>query len=145
MASQESPLRVNSTLLGQAQAASAAFNRSVPEQITHWAEIGRLVEAKLNPEQISFLKSGLVSFTLTQAAQMETLPKHTTTVDIIDIARKSQCARETPLARQAIENQSSVRYQASVTHPGFLDQINACGEVTVGQFKDGKFKKVKVN
>ena len=57
MASQESPVRINSTLVHQAKAASQAFHRSVPEQISYWAEIGRMVASRLSQEQISYLKS----------------------------------------------------------------------------------------
>lgn len=144
MASQESPVRINALLLSQAQAASDAFHRSIPEQISYWAEIGRLVESRLSPEQISFLKSGLASLTVTIPAEPQNAALVNSPIDIVALARTTQTAKETEKARKAIQSKSTIRYQASRTHPGLLEQVSGTGEVLVGQFRNGKFKKAKL-
>jgi hypothetical protein len=34
---------------------------------------------------------------------------------------------------------STIKYQSSLTHPGYLEQIDQNGNVLVGQFKNGEF------
>lgn len=144
MAHQESPVRINASLLSQAQAASEVFHRSVPEQITYWAEIGRLMESQLSPEQISYLKSGLARFTVETVTPAARPAMQRSAIDIVAMARKSQDKRETLAARRAVMAKNTVRYQASRQHPGLLEQISPSGDIRVGQFKNGKFKKARL-
>ncbi len=34
---------------------------------------------------------------------------------------------------------SAIKYQSSIAHPGFLEQIDREGKVVIGQFKNGGF------
>ena len=144
MAAQESPVRINATLLAQAQAAGEAFSRKTPEQITHWANLGRIIEAKLNAAEISALFSGIAEVRVSIGSQ---IPKVTRpSVDIVDLAMGHQNSDGMKKAKSAIAKSSSksdspVQYQASATRPGYLERVAANGTVDIGTFKNGKFRK----
>lgn len=143
MAAQESPVRINPTLLSQAQAAAESFHRSIPEQLAYWAELGRLVEARLTSEDISYLKSGLASVSVSVPSSSSQDHAFRMPVDIVSLAMQSQGSSETDQARQLIKSRCGLRYQSSKKYPGYLEEVSADGAVVVGSFKGGKFKKAK--
>lgn len=144
MATQESPVRINATLMAQAQAAAEAFFRKPPEQIAHWANIGRLVESSLNAKEISALISGIASVKVVIGPEAgSTKPQG---VDLVGLAMSHQSEQGFSLARaeitrSAAKSKSKVQYQASTSRPGFLERISPDGTVDIGTFKNGKFRK----
>ena len=40
---------------------------------------------------------------------------------------------------------SALRYQASMTHPDYLEQITSEGAATIGQFRNGNFHPVELD
>jgi len=144
MAAQASPVRINATLLAQAQAAGETFSRKIPEQITHWATLGRLVESKLNAAEISALFSGVAEVQVIIGAR--SAGARQLSVDIVDLAMQHQGSEGSQRARSAVTESTSksgapVRYQACASRPGYLERIAADGKVDIGTFKNGKFRK----
>lgn len=144
MATQESPVRINATLMAQAQAAAETFFRKPPEQIAHWANIGRLMESHLNAKEISALISGVASVKVVIGADDGSAKSQG--VDLVGLAMSHQSEKGFSLARAEItkaaaKSKSKVQYQASTSRPGFLERISPDGTVDIGTFKNGKFRK----
>lgn len=119
----------NATLLGK------LHHRSAAEQIEYWASIGQKVENLLDPESLLQIKAGLLRVKL---EQVNAPPVSADWVfNNLDVKRSTG-------ELTAEVNQSRLRYQASATHPGLLEQIDAKGKVKVGQFENGVFKPTKL-
>lgn len=144
MAKQDSPVRLNSLLVSQAQAAADTFHRKLPEQVSYWAELGRLVESKLSHKEISLFLSGLgaVSVQPSNHSDSKSAPLDDS-FDFISMAIKAQGKVQTRKARSFVQKRTSILYQASAVYPGLIEQISADGDVlAIGHFKNGVFKKV---
>ena len=145
MPTQDSPVRLNPILLSQAQAAAETFHRKLPEQISHWAELGRIVESKLSVEQIAYLISGLA---VPEVRLLETATPKTQShqsVDLVALAMSHQTLTAQEEAKAYIQKKSQLRYQASAKHPGMIEQIDSTGQVMgVGTFRNGQFKKSRL-
>lgn len=146
MAKQDSPVRLNSLLVSQAQAAADTFHRKLPEQVNYWAELGRLVESKLSHKEISLFLSGLASVSVQLPQKVRSAAKQSNeSVDLISMAMKAQSKAQTKKAREFIQKKTSILYQASTVHAGLIEKVSADGKlIAVGQFKNGIFKKVRV-
>ena len=141
MAAQESPIRINARLLAQAQAAAETFHRKAPEQISYWADIGRILESRLNATEISALLSGIAEIHVSLPA-LSQKPDTSGELDIVALAMSHQNAEGFKKAEAFIAQRSpGVRYQASAAQPGLLERLSPDGSVAYGTFKNGKFKK----
>lgn len=134
MAKASSPIRIQSDLMNNATVLGKLNHRSAAEQIEYWASIGRKVESVLDPETLLQIKAGLLRVKL---EQVNAPPVSAEWVfGNLDMKRSTG-----ELSAEA--TQSKVRYQASVTHPGMLEQIDAKGKTRIGQFENGVFKSLK--
>lgn len=61
------------------------------------------------------------------------------TIEFEDVLNHLEADRASGLLAAQVIVPGEIRYQASATHPGLLDQIDSEGVVTVGQFIDGAF------
>lgn len=52
-------------------------------------------------------------------------------------ADMDRCSRNGELSAAIADG--NVKYQASVTHPGYLERVDPCGKKTLGMFKNGGF------
>lgn len=125
-----SPLRLDIDFTARARRAAEAQNRSIANQIEYWADIGRHVSNDLSTKDLELIRSGLATVKVEYAS----VPP----VDSDSIFQAVEQARESgELARSF--STAKYRYQASRTHPGYLERIDADFNIEVGEFKNGQF------
>lgn len=134
MAKASSPIRIQSDLMSNAAVLGKLHHRSAAEQIEYWASIGQKVESLLDPESLLQIKAGLLRVKLEQV--------NAPPVSADWVFANLDMKRETGELSGEVSH-SQLRYQASTTHPGMLEQIDAKGKVKVGQFSNGVFTPVK--
>jgi hypothetical protein len=135
MAKASSPIRIQSELMSNAAVLGKLHHRSAAEQIEYWASIGQKVESLLDPESLLQIKAGLLRVKL---EQVNAPPVSADWVfGNLDMKRSTG-----ELVKEV--SQSKVRYQASTTHTGMLEQIDAKGKTKIGQFENGVFKPLKL-
>jgi len=130
MAKASSPIRLQNDLMQAAGLTAKRFHRSAAEQIEYWAELGRSVSSTLDPDVLLSVVSGLT--------KIKTEPVYSPNInpnDVFDALERERT--DNTLSKQVTE--SSIRYQASTNHPGYLEQIEANGNITVGTFENGQF------
>ncbi len=113
-----------------AESSARRFHRSTAEQIEYWAELGRAVSSTLDPDILLSISAGL--------ARLQVEPLVSEPVDPASVFASLDANRASGKLTQEITS-SALRYQASATHPGYIECINSEGEVTVGQFQQGEF------
>ncbi|EMP56788.1 hypothetical protein MSNKSG1_05621 [Marinobacter santoriniensis NKSG1] len=130
MAKAQSPLRLEAGLVEKATLTGRQMHRSTAEQIEYWAEIGQRVSRVLSPEMLTRICSGLARI------QIEAIKGEPVNPDAV-FAALDQRRQSGELARQVTG--SGVRYQASASSPGLLEEIDGQGNVRIGHFLDGQF------
>jgi hypothetical protein len=130
MAKSASPIRLQAELMQVAESTAKRFHRSTAEQIEYWADLGREVSAELDPDILLSIKSGLTV--------IKTEPVFSDPVDPDRVFQSLEEKRDTGVLSGEVTN-SAVCYQASTEHPGYLEKIDACNNITTGQFKNGQF------
>jgi hypothetical protein len=130
MAKAISPIRIQNELMGSATAVGALMHRSAAEQIEYWASLGQKVSEMLSPQTLLSINAGLVKITVAPAVDP--------IVDFDDVLGEVQTRSESGELSQTIAN-GKIKYQASVTRPGLLEQVAPDGTVTVGMFTAGEF------
>lgn len=130
MAKAASPVRLQADLMEAAALTGKRSHRSSAEQIEYWAGIGRSVGKVLNPDSLLAVSAGL--------ARVIVEPVIASHVDPEQVFAALERDRKSGALAQSV-SQSTVRYQASDSHPGQLEQITTDGTITIGQFKEGVF------
>lgn len=130
MAKAASPIRLQEELMQAATLTAKRFHRSAAEQIEYWAELGRSVSSSLDPDVLLSVTSGL--------ATIKIEPVYAEPVNPDDVFQALENERQAETLSQHITG-SAIRYQASLTHPGYLEQIDQNGGRAVGKFQQGKF------
>ena len=130
MAKANSPIRLQQELMQAAESTARRFHRSTAEQIEYWATLGQSVSTTRDPDILLSIKSGL--------AKLNVEPVLGAPIDPSVVFDDLEAQRASGSLAQNVSS-SSVRYQASTTHPGFLESITQHGEVTVGKFVNGEF------
>jgi len=130
MAKASSPIRLQNDLMQAAGLTAKRFHRSAAEQIEYWAELGRSVSSTLNPDVLLSIASGLT--------KIKTEPVYSSNINHSDVFDALERERQDGTLSNSV-TQSASRYQASTKHPGYLEQINANGNITVGMFENGQF------
>lgn len=131
MAKATSPIRLQNDLMNAARITGKRFHRSASEQIEYWADIGRVMNNLINPDTLLSITAGLV--------QVKVEPVISLVVDPDDVFSQLETQRRTGVLKEAV-SENSIKYQASLTHPGQLERIDLDGGIVVGQFSDGEFK-----
>lgn len=124
------PLRLDAALVDAASAVAARHKRTVPRQIEHWAELGRVLEAMVDPAALLALQQGLARLVIEMAPSRPVDPSEV-------FANLERAREEGSLPQQASE--ARVRYQASAAVPGRLEQVHADGRRVIGDFRGGEF------
>jgi len=106
------------------------FHRSAAEQVEYWADIGRRVSDVLDPDTLISITTGL--------ARLKVEPVYGEPVDPDDIFLTLEQQRRNGSLTQTVTS-STVKYQASLSNPGYLERVGQDGKITVGQFKNGEF------
>lgn len=130
MAKAASPLRLQADLMRTAALAGKRFHRSTAEQIEYWADLGRQVADTLDPDTLLSVSSGL--------ARIRVEPVVGDPVSPDRVFQLLEQERVAGTLSQSV-TQSTIRYQVSESHPGYLEQINQHGEITTGKFENGEF------
>jgi len=123
-------MRLDIELVRAAEAVHKQQKRSVPRQIEYWAELGRAVEKVLDHNMIIAVTQGLAKI------KVELAPSGP--VSSTEVFAELEQARESGSLSARVTS-SPVRYQASTSAPGCLEQIRPDGQRTVGRFRDGRF------
>lgn len=147
-----SPVRLQADLMQAATIKGERNHRSAAEQIEYWANIGRSVANSIDPDKLLAVSTGL--------ARLHVEPVESPIVDVdsvfdtLEIDRESgklqadvQASSGTVLSSKRsnkrtsnnINNTETLRYQSSKEFPGNLEQVDADGNIVVGQFRNGKF------
>ncbi|MEX0588116.1 MAG: hypothetical protein WD136_02570 [Cyanobium sp.] len=113
MVKSASPIRLQEELVQSATTAAALHHRSIAEQIEYWASLGRQVARFVDPDTLLEVASGLAALHVEPVASKPIPPE---------------------AAFAALVSQAPIRYQASLEHPGALEQITADGQRTIGTF-----------
>ncbi|MEH6503334.1 MAG: hypothetical protein V7682_05460 [Cycloclasticus sp.] len=135
MAKASSPIRLQDDLMQSAKLTAKRFHRSAAEQIEYWAELGRSVSSTLDPDVLLSVVSGLT--------KIKTEPVHSPRIDPSNVFNALERERKGGQLSNAV-SQSVLRYQASSTHPGFLERIERNGAITIGLFENGQFIPKKI-
>jgi ParD-like antitoxin of type II bacterial toxin-antitoxin system len=128
---QSASIRLDHSLVKEADAVGKMYKRSPPRQIEYWAELGRAIEQSVNPIDIIAIREGL--------SQVVVEPVRSSPVASADVFADLARDRNNGVLSTKVSN-TAVNYQASTTHPGLLDQIKSDGTKTTGRFVNGKFK-----
>jgi hypothetical protein len=65
-------------------------------------------------------------------------------VDPDELFSKLDLARKSGILSQKVSN-SDVRYQAAVSHPGYIEQIRRDGTRSIGKFIEGSFHELSID
>ncbi len=130
MAKASSPVRLQNDLMQAAKLTGERFHRSTAEQIEYWADIGRKVSTVLDPDTLISIATGLT--------QVKVEPIYGKPIDPDDVFNLLEAQRQQGTLTQAVTG-SAIKYQSSLTQPGYLERIDQNGNVLVGQFENGEF------
>jgi len=130
MPKSSSPLRLDAHLMDSARQSATLENRSVAEQIEHWARLGRVAS--------KFIPSNALPEIIAGSLIIKTEAPDIAPIDIDDIFDSLDSERDSGELTASLP-QASVRYQSSKIHPGLLEQVDTSGQITLGHFRGGKF------
>ena len=130
MAKASSPVRLQAELMQAATTAGQRQHRSAAEQVEYWASLGRSVANSVDPDSLLAVSAGL--------SRLKIEPVEVSAIDPDDVFAALESEREAGTLVDSVTS-SSVRYQISAKHPGYLEQIAADGKITTGQFSNGVF------
>jgi len=130
MAKSASPIRLQGELMKAAELTASRFHRSTAEQIEYWAELGRSVSVMLDPDVLLSIQSGL--------AKIKVEPVYGAPVNPDEVFNKLENDRKNGMLPNVVTG-NAFCYQTSLEHPGFLERIDQQGNITTGQFKNGRF------
>ncbi len=126
-----SPVRLQEELMESARINGSIQHRSAAEQIEYWADIGRRVAKTIDPDALLAIEAGLARIVVEKVKSKAVNPESVFTVLNAD--------RESGRLASAIAERSPIRYQASKSNPGLLEQVDPEGHSVVGQFVNGEF------
>ena len=130
MAKASSPVRLQDDLMQAAKLTGERFHRSTAEQIEYWADIGRKVSTVLDPDTLISIATGLT--------QVKVEPIYGKPINPDGVFNLLEAQRQQGTLTQAVTG-SAIKYQSSLTQPGYLERIDQNGNVLVGQFENGEF------
>ena len=124
------PVRLQEDLMQSASLAGSQLHRSAAEQIEYWASLGRQITGFVDPQNLLDVAAGL--------ARLRVEPIMAEPVASEAVFAAVEADRRSAVLPQKV-TQAAIRYQASRTHPGYLEQIDANGVRTLGSFHQGLF------
>ena len=124
------PIRLDPDLLTEAANEAVRQHRSTPKQIEFWAALGKAADGLLTQEDLLALRTGLLRLEVVDSPRI-----NPTEVRQEVEASRDRLKGEVTRARHV--------YQASLSHPGYIEQIHPDGLVVVGRFENGTFVPAK--
>lgn len=125
-----SPVRLQEELMQAARLTGARLHRSAAEQVEYWASLGRQISNFVEPDALLKVASGL--------ARLKIEPTVSQPVDSDAVFAAVEADRRSGELSKKVTT-AAIRYQASTTHPGYLEQIDENGVRTIGTFQNGVF------
>lgn len=130
MAKAASPVRLQEDLMQAASVTGARLHRSAAEQVEYWASLGRQIAAFVDPDTLLKIGAGLARLKVEPTVSQPIGPE-------VVFAAVEADRRSGELSKKVTT--APIRYQASVTHPGYLEQVDEKGVCVVGTFRSGIF------
>ena len=130
MAKAASPIRLQDELMQAAVLIGEQEHRSAAEQVEYWASLGRKIAQLVTPNTLLEVATGL--------ARIKVEPTVGQPVDPKAVFTAVEVRRHSGTLTQEVTT-ATTTYQASPSHPGFLEQIDNQGNRTVGAFQQGVF------
>ena len=134
MAKAASPIRLQDDLMQAASIAGARQHRSAAEQVEYWASLGRQIAAFVDPDALLKVGAGL--------ARLKVEPTVAPPVDPEAVFAAVEADRRSGQLPEKVTT-ATIRYQASVTHPGYLEQIKEGDVRSIGTFRNGTFTPIE--
>ncbi len=125
-----SPVRLQEDLMQAATIAGSRLHRSAAEQVEHWASLGRQITNFVDADALLKVSVGL--------ARLKIEPTVGQPIDPVAVFAAIEADRRNGELSKKV-TAADIRYQASVTHPGYLEQINKKGNCRIGSFCNGVF------
>jgi hypothetical protein len=130
MAKAASPIRLQDDLMQAAIVAGVRWHRSTADQVEYWAALGRQIAHFVDPDTLLEVAAGL--------AHLKVEPTISQPIDPDAVFAAVEADRHSGELSTKVTS-ATIRFQASVTHPGYLVQIDENGAYTVGSFHNGIF------
>jgi hypothetical protein len=128
-------LRIDQNLVFQAEREARIQNRSKAKQLEHWAKLGKAIASKLNMEDVIAVSQGIKTISLETIPQTKSIP-----IDSNVIFNDLENDRTKGLLPKKVTN-AKIYYEASIKHPGYLEQVNSVTKIRQkGLFENGEFK-----
>ena len=131
MAKAKSPIRLQEETMRAAEREARLYNRTQAQQLEYWIKLGRKVAEVMDARDLLDVSAGFARLSVQPLASAEVEPD--------DIFAELEQAEPAVLAERMADF-STIRYQASASHPGLLERINSeTGHCELGYFLDGEF------
>jgi len=129
------PLRIDQDLAFQAEREARIQNRSKTKQLEYWAKLGKAVSSKLNITDALAVSQGIKTIKLEVSPPVQSIP-----IDSDALFNDLENHRAKGLLAKNVTS-AEIYYEASVEHPGYLDQVNSITKKRqAGSFAHGEFK-----
>ncbi|MDI6796257.1 MAG: hypothetical protein QMD09_04895 [Desulfatibacillaceae bacterium] len=127
-------LRIDESLVIQAQRQARVEHRSINEQIQYWAKLGRAIASKISAADAFSVTQGLKEIHLKPSASIS--------VDPDAVLNALEADRARGFSGKPVTT-APFYFEASQSKSGLLDKVNTrTGERQTGRFKDGRFEAV---
>jgi hypothetical protein len=127
-------LRIDQSLVTQAEREARIQNRSKIKQLEYWAKLGRIISSKLNVADVFAVSQGIKTISLEITQQ----PAYS--IDSDDIFNDLEKDRNNGVLAENVTS-SDIYFEASVEHPGYLECVNNLTKKRqTGTFENGEFK-----
>lgn len=130
MAKAVSPIRLQDELMQDAALAGEQEHRSAAEQIEYWASLGQKIARVVTSNTLLEVATGL--------AKLKVVPTVGQPVDPKSVFAAVEKKRQLGTLAQEVTS-AKITYQAALSHPGYLEQVDDQGNRTVGSFSNGTF------
>ncbi len=127
-----SPMRLSSELVIIAGREAALTKRTVPKQIEFWAYLGKAVQSTVDYSDLIAVSQGIKKIRVEPVASSAIEPE--------EVFAELEKSRERGELSKRVTS-SAVYYEASISHPGLLDQVDGItGQRRTGMFRNGVFE-----
>lgn len=114
-------INISDELASDALVVAEQKQRSVADQIEHWAQLGKIIEPYLSESKAA---------DLARQESRRSIAEIITSVDTLEGKRRT---------KEYLESQPYPHFEAAVDQPGYLVRIEADGTRTVGRFENRVF------
>lgn len=128
-------VRIDETLVHQAQRHAKIEHRSLNGQIEYWAKIGKAIASKMSAADAFAVTQGIKDVRLVDTIR-------NVTVDPDAVLGDLESDRKKGFPDKAVTS-APFYFEASVKMPGFLDKVDTLtGQRETGTFQNGRFEAV---